>query len=63
MTRTELKKIGVLGKVVDGIYTNAEGAALLGFSERQLIRLKKHSRRREKQGSRIRTEVVNPCTH
>ncbi|TMV04188.1 ISNCY family transposase [Paenibacillus thermoaerophilus] len=41
MTRAELKKVLVVEKILDGRMTNAEGAATLGLSVRQMIRLKK----------------------
>lgn len=41
MTRAELKKILVVEKILDGRMTNAEGAAFLGLTVRQVIRLKK----------------------
>ncbi|EES74688.1 putative phage head-tail adaptor [Paenibacillus sp. oral taxon 786 str. D14] len=41
MTRTELKKVVVVEKVLEGHMTNREGAAALGLTERQMIRLKK----------------------
>ena len=40
LTRSELKKVKVLEKIMDGHMTNAEGAATLGLSERQIVRLK-----------------------
>lgn len=40
LTRAELKKVKVLEKIVDGHMTNTEGAATLGITERQVIRLK-----------------------
>ena len=41
LTRAELKKAVVVEKVLDGLMTNGEGAALLGITARQIIRLKK----------------------
>jgi transposase len=41
LTRTELKKVVVVEKIVDGRMTNGEGAAALGLTIRQVIRLKK----------------------
>jgi len=41
LTRAELKKVKVMEKIIDGHMTNTEGAALLGISTRQVIRLKK----------------------
>uniref|UniRef100_UPI00384D91BF ISNCY family transposase n=1 Tax=Paenibacillus lycopersici TaxID=2704462 RepID=UPI00384D91BF len=41
LTNTELKKVLVVEKVLDGHMTNEEGAALLGLSVRQVQRLKK----------------------
>jgi transposase len=41
LTSAEWKKALVVEKIVDGHMTNAEGAAALGLSERQMIRLKK----------------------
>ena len=41
MTRAEWKKALVVEKIIAGQMTNAEGAAALGLSERQVIRLKK----------------------
>lgn len=41
MTRAELKKVVVVEKVLGGHMTNKEGAAALGLTERQMIRLKK----------------------
>lgn len=40
LTRAELKKVRVIEKILDGHMTNAEGAATLGITIRQLIRLK-----------------------
>jgi len=40
LTRAELKKVLVVEKILDGRMTNAEGAAVLGLSVRQVIRLK-----------------------
>lgn len=41
LTRAELKKVVVVEKVLEGHMTNREGAAALGRTERQMIRLKK----------------------
>ncbi|WP_068786938.1 ISNCY family transposase [Paenibacillus phocaensis] len=41
MTRAELKKVVVVEKILGGHMTNKEGAAALGLTERQVIRLKK----------------------
>lgn len=41
MTKAELKKVLVVEKILDGRMTNKEGAAALGLTERQIIRLKK----------------------
>src|SRR4051794_31991724 len=41
LTRAEMKKVVVVEKMLDGHMTNAEGAAALGLSTRQVIRLKK----------------------
>ncbi|MBN2980011.1 ISNCY family transposase [Cohnella algarum] len=41
MTRAELKKVLVVEKILDGHMTNVEGAATLGLTVRQMIRLKK----------------------
>ena len=41
MTKAELKKIFVVEKIISGHMTNEEGAAALGLSSRQVIRLKK----------------------
>jgi len=41
LTKVELKKVLVVEKILDGQMTNGEGAAALGLSERQVIRLKK----------------------
>ncbi|MBB6735864.1 ISNCY family transposase [Cohnella zeiphila] len=41
MSRAELKKVVVVEKIISGHMTNAEGAALLGLTNRQVIRLKK----------------------
>lgn len=41
LTRAELKKVLVVEKILDGRMTNVEGAASLGLSVRQVIRLKK----------------------
>jgi len=41
LTRAEWKKALVVEKILDGRMTNAEGAAVLGLSVRQVIRLKK----------------------
>jgi hypothetical protein len=40
LTRAEWKKALVVEKIIAGQMTNAEGAAALGLSERQVIRLK-----------------------
>ncbi|NTZ16435.1 ISNCY family transposase, partial [Paenibacillus sp. JMULE4] len=40
MTQVELKKVLVVEKIFDGRMTNKEGAAALGLTERQVIRLK-----------------------
>lgn len=41
LTNVELKKVLVVEKILDGHMTNKEGAAVLGLTERQVIRLKK----------------------
>lgn len=41
MTRSELKKVVVVEKIISGHMTNEEGAAALGLTSRQVIRLKK----------------------
>jgi transposase len=41
LTSAEMKKVLVVEKVLDGHMTNVEGAALLGITPRQIIRLKK----------------------
>lgn len=41
MSQKELKKVIVVEKIISGHMTNAEGAALLGLTCRQVIRLKK----------------------
>jgi transposase len=41
LTRAELKKVVVVEKILGGQMTNREGAAVLGLTERQVIRLKK----------------------
>ncbi|MBB6695327.1 ISNCY family transposase [Cohnella xylanilytica] len=41
MSRAELKKVVVVEKIIGGHITNEEGAAVLGLSCRQIIRLKK----------------------
>ena len=41
LTRAELKKVLVVEKILDGHMTNMEGAAALGLTVRQMIRLKK----------------------
>lgn len=41
LTRAELKKVVVVEKILDGHMTNGEGAAALGLTVRQVIRLKK----------------------
>lgn len=41
LTRAELKKALVVEKILDGHMTNMEGAAALGLTVRQMIRLKK----------------------
>jgi len=41
LSEAELKKVLVVEKILDGYMTNAEGAALLGLSNRQVIRLKR----------------------
>lgn len=41
MSRAELKKVIVVEKIIGGHMTNEEGAAALGLSNRQVIRLKK----------------------
>jgi len=40
LTRAELKKVLVVEKILEGHMTNKEGAAALGLTERQVIRLK-----------------------
>ncbi|REK75550.1 helix-turn-helix domain-containing protein [Paenibacillus paeoniae] len=40
MSREEMKKVLVVGKIIDGHMTNNEGAILMGMSIRQIIRLK-----------------------
>ncbi|WP_028560893.1 helix-turn-helix domain-containing protein, partial [Paenibacillus pinihumi] len=42
MTKAELKKVHVVEKILEGHMTNAEGAAALGMTQRQVIRLKKN---------------------
>ncbi|OBR64281.1 integrase [Paenibacillus oryzae] len=44
MSRAELKKVVVVEKIISGHMTNAEGAASLGLTCRQVIRLKKKYR-------------------
>jgi transposase len=44
LTRAELKKVVVVEKILEGQMTNREGAAVLGLTERQVIRLKKKYR-------------------
>lgn len=41
LSRAELKKVIVVEKIISGHMTNEEGAAALGLSNRQVIRLKK----------------------
>ena len=41
LSRAELKKVIVVEKIISGHMTNAEGAAVLGLTCRQVIRLKK----------------------
>jgi transposase len=41
LSRTELKKVVVVEKILSGHMTNVEGAAVLGLTCRQVIRLKK----------------------
>lgn len=41
LTDAEMKKVLVVEKILDGHMTNAEGAAMLGKTSRQVIRLKK----------------------
>lgn len=41
LTRAELKKVVVVEKILSGHMTNGEGAAALGLTVRQMIRLKK----------------------
>lgn len=41
LTRAELKKVLVVEKILEGHMTNKEGAATLGITDRQMIRLKK----------------------
>lgn len=41
LTKAEMKKVLVVEKVLDGHMTNVEGAAVLGITPRQIIRLKK----------------------
>lgn len=41
MNRAELKKVVVVEKIISGHMTNAEGAAALGLTSRQVIRLKR----------------------
>lgn len=41
LSRAELKKVVVVEKILSGHMTNAEGAAVLGLTCRQVIRLKK----------------------
>ena len=50
LTRAELKKVLVVEKIVEGHMTNKEGAAALGLTERQVIRLKQ--KYRDKGGAR-----------
>jgi transposase len=40
LTRTEMKKVLVVEKIIGGHFTNSEGAVALGLSTRQIIRLK-----------------------
>ncbi|WP_188533758.1 helix-turn-helix domain-containing protein, partial [Paenibacillus abyssi] len=40
MTRAEMKKVVVVEKIIGGHMTNDEGAAALGLTKRQIIRLK-----------------------
>ncbi len=40
LSREEMKKVLVVGKIIDGYITNNEGATALGLSTRQMIRLK-----------------------
>ena len=41
MSQKQLNRHAVIARVIDGLLTNAEAAASLGISERQVIRLKK----------------------
>lgn len=41
LTSAEMKKVLVVEKILDGHMSNVEGAALLGITPRQVIRLKK----------------------
>lgn len=41
LTKAEMKKVLVVEKILDGSMTNVEGAAVLGITPRQIIRLKK----------------------
>lgn len=50
LTRAELKKIKVIEKILDRHMTNAEGAASLGLTTRQVIRLKKTYLEKGEQG-------------
>ena|GEM_PF-743219 len=46
MTRTKLKKVIVVEKIISGHMTNTEGAKTLGLTGRQVISVKKEGERR-----------------
>ena len=56
VTRAEMKKAIVVEKILGGHMTNSEGAAALGITVRQLIRIKHTYRRKARKGWLIRTE-------
>lgn len=45
MTPKELQRIHVIQQCIDGILTNGETAHILGLSQRQVIRLKKGTKK------------------
>ena len=50
LTRTEMKKVLVVEKILGGQITNEEGAAVLGLTKRQVIRLKQRYTKEGAQG-------------
>lgn len=60
LTSAEMKKVLVVEKILDGHMTNAEGAAVLGITPRQVVRLKKKYLEGEQRELLIRTEAESP---